>query len=661
MTYALVAAMWLASAAAPLASGARAPAPPPSPPEEQLPPKQMQAKLLAVLKSDATQKEKADACRRLARIATKDAVPTLAALLTDEKYSHMARYAMEAIPDPCVDDALREALGKAKGRPLVGIIGSIGVRRDAKAVEPLAKLLASEDPDAAQGAARALGKIGTSAAAKAIDGALAGVPAPNRLAFCEGLFRCAESLAAQGSKDEALAIYDRLRGLPEAPHQVRAGGLRGAVLARGKDGLPLLMEAVRGNDFVMVEAAARTAMELPGPEATQALAAELAKLPADKQVLVIQVLGKRGDAAALPALFAAAKSGDKTVRVAAIRALPEIGNAAAAPVLVQLLGDAEREVAQVAQESLAALPGPEVDAAIVSLLRCPDAQTRAFAIDLLGRRRVTGSLPALLKAAEDADETVRIASLKVLSDLAGAPELPAMLGLLAKTRSAPETQAAEAALAAICLRQTDRTACAERIVAALARAEGASKLPLLRVLATVGGAKALQAVRAAAKESGTETRDAALRVLCDWPTVEALPDLAQLAKTSTDRKLKTMALRGYVRLIPQQDVPAGQKLASLKDAMALADRKEEKKLVLAALGNISTAESLALVAQHLADPDLKEEASMAAVTIAEKIAKSHPAQVADAMKQVSTATANPQVLKRAKALLKQPPAKPAGK
>jgi HEAT repeat protein len=97
--------------------------------------------LIATLKSDAAHKEKADACRQLAMVGTKDAVPVLAALLSDEKLAHMARYALEPIPDPAVDDALRAALGRLKGRPLVGVICSIGVRRDRMAVQSLAKKL----------------------------------------------------------------------------------------------------------------------------------------------------------------------------------------------------------------------------------------------------------------------------------------------------------------------------------------------------------------------------------------------------------------------------------------------------------------------------------------------------------------------------------------
>ena len=615
--------------------------------------KEQEAKLIAVLKSDAPHKEKADACRELARIGTKDAVAPLAALLGDEKLSHMARYGLETIPDPAVDGALRDALGKLKGKALVGVIGSIGVRRDAQAVEPLGKLLSDADADVAQAAARALGKIGTAPAAKALDGALASAPAANQLAFCEGLFRCAEAMAGKGQQDEARAIYDRLRGLKGAPHQVRAGALRGAVLTRQKEGLPLLLEAIRGEDFVLVAAATRTSQEMPGAEVTQALAAELGKLTGDKQVLLMQTLGNRGDGAAAPAVLAVAKSGPANVRVTAIRTLSQLGNASVVPGLVEMAMGADAEVASAAQLSLSSFPGKEADAAITGLLNAADAKTRSTAIDMVGQRRIAGAIPALLKAAEDADESVRAAGLKVLGDVGGAAELPALIGLLMKTKTAPETQAAEGALSAICVRQTNPEVCVDKLCAALAEAPTKPKLSLLRVLRSVGGAKALAAVRAATTDSAAEIKDTALRALCDWPTVDALPEVANLAKSSTDPKLKTLALRGYLRLIRLQEVPAEKKLASLKEAMALIQRNEERKLALAALGDIPTVDALDLVTPHLGTPELKEEASLAAVAIAEKIAKSHPAEVNAAMQQVTKATTSAAVLKKARALLNQ--------
>jgi len=197
--------------------------------------KEQEQKLIAVLKSDAPRKEKADACRELARKGTKDAVAPLAALLGDEKLAHMARYGLEPIPDPAVDDALRAALDSLKGRPLVGVIGSVGVRRDAKAVERLIQLLKDQDGQVARAAARALGRFGTPAAAQALEAALADTTAANQLAFCEGLFRCAEGLAARDQREAALAIYDRLSG-GQRPPQVREAAARKAHFIREKHG-----------------------------------------------------------------------------------------------------------------------------------------------------------------------------------------------------------------------------------------------------------------------------------------------------------------------------------------------------------------------------------------------------------------------------------------
>jgi hypothetical protein len=208
------------------------PAPSPSSGQEGEPSEQSQeAKLIAVLKSDAPRKDKADACRLLARVGTRQAVPALAALLSDEQLAHMARYALEPIPDPSVDDALRDALGKVDGRLRVGIIGSLGVRRDTQAVEPLSELLKNRDREVAQAAARALGSIGNEAAAEALEDAWEAAPLARKVPIAEGLFRCVDHLSAQGQRDRAVAICDRLIEEPTPP-QVRGGAARKARLLR---------------------------------------------------------------------------------------------------------------------------------------------------------------------------------------------------------------------------------------------------------------------------------------------------------------------------------------------------------------------------------------------------------------------------------------------
>lgn len=314
-----------------------------------------EAALIALLA--VPENEKFEACRKLASIGTQASVAPLVAMLEDARLSHMARYGLETNPDPGVDQAFRDILAKPKdkriaSRTLIGIIGSVGVRRDPEAVPLLVEFLQDEDPGIVQASGRALGKIGTPPAVEALTAAMSGASGDNLVSICEGLFHAAEGALKAGKADVATAIYDSLRGLKDAPQQVRAGALRGAILARKTDGTKLLLEALHGEDYVLVAAAARTAQEIYGSDLTKALADELPKLPAEKQILLIQTMGKRGDAAAIPALTAAAKSADREVREAAVRALPELGNKEAVAALKEALNDSENEIKRAAERGL---------------------------------------------------------------------------------------------------------------------------------------------------------------------------------------------------------------------------------------------------------------------------------------------------------------------
>ena len=141
------------------------------------PAESQEAKLIAVLQSNAAPQEKAITCKRLAICGTKAAVPALAALLADEQLASWARIGLEAIPDPAVDAALRDAAGKLQGKLQIGVINSIGKRRDAKAVAWLSQKLKDADPALVSAAAAALGRIGGEPAAQALGQALAGASA----------------------------------------------------------------------------------------------------------------------------------------------------------------------------------------------------------------------------------------------------------------------------------------------------------------------------------------------------------------------------------------------------------------------------------------------------------------------------------------------------
>jgi len=196
--------------------------------------KQIEDGLLGVLNSDATRAGKQFACRQLSIIGTERSIATLAKMLTGEETSDMARYALERIPGEAVDDALRDALPKAKGKPKVGIINSLGERRDKKAVGALSELVYDSDAMVAEAAAAALGKIADSEATKVLAQAKDKTSGKLQPVVLDAYLKCADKLAAEGEKAQALTIYKELQK-KDYPEPIRKAALRG-MLDAAKEG-----------------------------------------------------------------------------------------------------------------------------------------------------------------------------------------------------------------------------------------------------------------------------------------------------------------------------------------------------------------------------------------------------------------------------------------
>jgi len=183
--------------------------------------KELEAKLVAALKSATTRDAKDVVCRALRAIGTATAVPALAELLADDKLSHMARYALERIPAPEAGQAMLAALAKVSGKVKVGLITSLGVRGGDASILPLEALLADRDAAVAKAAACALGVIGSLAAAKALV-----TTKPNttiKAAVADATMACAEKLLAGGNKVAAKASYEKvLADNPSKPVQQAA-------------------------------------------------------------------------------------------------------------------------------------------------------------------------------------------------------------------------------------------------------------------------------------------------------------------------------------------------------------------------------------------------------------------------------------------------------
>ena len=153
-------------------------------------------------------------------------------MLSDAKLSHLSRYALERIPVPAAAEALRSALANLPKPQQIGVIASLGVRKDAGSVETLGKLLQDGDAQVAVAAAQALGAIRSPQASQALQSAK---PAAAVLpAVTDASFACAESFLKQGQKPAALAVYSRLNREQDLPKHVRLAVQRGMLACAGK-------------------------------------------------------------------------------------------------------------------------------------------------------------------------------------------------------------------------------------------------------------------------------------------------------------------------------------------------------------------------------------------------------------------------------------------
>jgi HEAT repeat protein len=581
-----------------------------------VPPPPTEDELIAVLQGDTSFEQKEAACRALRQIGTDKSVPALAALLASPVNSHIARYALEPMQSPAAGAALRDALAGLEGPARVGVVISIGARRDAAALPLLTPLLDVDDTATVRAAAGAIGRIGSVEAADALQRAAATASDAVRVEVAEGLLAAAGHLTKEGKGAEAVAYYEPLM-LDTWPAQIRAGAFAGIAYA-DRAVLPgRMLAALGGNDPVFRDMAAQIVAETDGTVETDQYVAALPTLPAAGQTALLRGLATRADAAARPGAVALLGSEDPAVQVAALVAMGTLGSAADVATLAKFLASDDETVLRATQASLRGMSDPAVDQALVDLLKGVDPAVRAQLLDLLTDRMSALALPAAVANLPDADERVRLAALRGLVELATLEEGAITLAALKTAASESERNLAAKALGNIAKQAQDEAL--PLVLAAMANANEETLRVLIRTLDRIGTPQALSTVVSLVKGKDAISREEAARVLSAWRSAEAAPHLLQLAH-SDDATLHDLGLRGYVRLAREEAAPE-TKAVMLNQATELARETSERWLVLAAWATLKSSAALDALLPNLDDPAVRNEAAAAIITVATDLAK----------------------------------------
>lgn len=120
----------------------------------------LERQFVTVLHSDnATLECKDFVCRQLWVIGSDISVPPLGKMLLNPDTADMARYALATNQSPRAGEALRNALNEAEGTILIGIINTLGERREKENMQALEPFLAHQDEQVADAARIAREKI----------------------------------------------------------------------------------------------------------------------------------------------------------------------------------------------------------------------------------------------------------------------------------------------------------------------------------------------------------------------------------------------------------------------------------------------------------------------------------------------------------------------
>ena len=600
-----------------------------------------------MLRSKATVDAKRILCEALAVAGTPDQAPALVKLLEHGQLSFHARSALARIPGPEVNSRLCDALSDASGRTAAGIISSLGRRGDKRAVDAISARLRSKNPEVAGAAVRALGRIDTDKATRALREARPDLPAELRDEADHALLLRAEKLQDSDKSRSALRLYEELKK-PGRPVSVRAAAIEGVLTCSNDGREELLREALEGEEALR-NAVLHRLERILSAKTLPDLAQTLTDFPASVQVTVIDIVARRQPKDMQDALSHALHSRHKTVRTAALRALRRSRSPSAVPLLTNHLGR------QVARQSLVRLTGKGVNKAIIRALQTTDSHaSRRHLIKVLLERRATSAASALLQVAKSGKPRTRLAAFRALGKLATTEDVPQLIRLL-KSSKKNLRGPAQQALTQTARRAKNRKKGVRAVLSALPDDKSsASYRSLLPVLGQLGGPKALKVVRQALKSAPEATAEAALDVLADWPTGAPLDDLLRIARTTDRPRDRMMALRGFARVAQRADKRSPTKLTEMfAEAFKSAKTAQETKALLGALSSAPTAEALQLARALLHKRSVHKEATLAVLQLSEQVAEKNRNAAISALQEVLLNTNSASTVKRAISVLQQ--------
>jgi HEAT repeat protein len=581
---------------------------------------------------------------QLERIGKAESVPALTKLLSneDKQLRDYARTALEKNPDTSATDALLKELGSAADSVWkIGLLNSLGERKAESAVPAITKALDDSDAKVAAAAVTALIDIGNQASIESLTGILNKPASPIYIKAAQGLVDIAHAKAKNKQTADAGKIFDTLyenttknaSSVPNAT-SIRIASISGIINCNPEKGAALIVNFIKDNN-PRIRSAAVTGARLSSSDApAQALSAVLTQLEPDTQIQVLGLIGDRKDISSANVVKEALNSTNAQVRLASIDAMSKLGDASSAGTLFSLAVNGSGDEKKAAHLGLVNMKGTNIEILVNANSLSGTIPMRVEAINLIGERHMTDSAVNLLTFAAEDDEQTSSAAFKALGEVADVTSIPTIINLITTAKSDEARKSGTTTLKSILSKAKDKDAAAEVVISQINKSTGQVKLSLLTSLNALGGSKALATITEATKSSDADTKDAAIRTLCDWPDYEAAKELHNIAsKTETSLAHHVLAIRGILRLIDKSSsIQVEDRAALCLATYDIARRNEEKGQIISSMAALPTSKISDKLIEIAKGTDLKNEAALAALQLASNMQRTN-SQASQALAQ----------------------------
>jgi len=451
---------------------------------------------------------------------TVEAIPALSAYLSSERLCERASMALQTIGTDAAAKAVLKALPGASQKNLPTIIYALGQMRSKDAVEDISRYVASEDRGLGLIALAALAEIGDRSSIKILKNALDVKNPYDKALIASYNLTLAQRLNQSGRIGDAIGICKDIlkRKSPGINSGAKASALSVLVDTLGVKSLDYLLSAFDDGDAQVQGAAMNLVATIEGWSITKKFGRKLITSSPGKQIKIAEMLGNRGDKAALDALRKTyAGSEVVEVKIAALKSIVQLDKVDALGDLIDAFKSDQEAVSKTAMSLVMLLPTKEfADTAIKSLPNL-SANGQIALIKILADRRVSESFDAVFALTSSEDSSVCVAAIRALAKLAGPDDLTKIIGIMLNGESELHQSEASRVVRRLCSTRNSDAMSAGPLLAAVKGAKAQQQISIIKILPSVGTKPAFEIVKNNIKNSDAKLKDAAIRALAKWP------------------------------------------------------------------------------------------------------------------------------------------------